>query len=127
MGRTLIVRSFAPKIERTQLLALLSFEMIGKIDPSPVANSFSQDLAVKNPAGGEPNLSVTPAKSLGPKDLTGADYRLVIEKSSETGTYVYKTLNSFTGEVVSQRPAEDLLQIGASAQYAPGSIVSSKA
>jgi hypothetical protein len=101
--------------------------MIGKIDTSPVANSGYQDLAVKKPAGGEANLSSATLKSLGPKDLTGADYRLIIEKSSETGSYVYKTLNSFTGEVVSQRPAEDLLQMGATAQYAPGSIVSSRA
>ena len=101
--------------------------MIGKIDLSPVGNSVYQDLSVKNPVGGGENLSPVLAKSLGPKDLTGADYRLVIERSSETGSYVYKTLNSFTGEVVSQRPAEDLLQMGASAQYAAGSIVSARA
>lgn len=121
------MQSFAPIIERIQPFALLCFEMIGKIDPSPVPNSGFQDLAVKIPAADSANLSSSARKSLSPKELIGADFRLVIERSSETGNYVYKTLNSFTGEVVSQRPAEELVQMGASAQYAPGSIINSRA
>ena len=101
--------------------------MIGKIDPAPIRNSGDQDLAVKNAAGGGANLLGATVKSLGQKDLTGADYRLVIEKSRETGSYVYKTLNSYTGEVVSQRPAEELLQMGTSSQYAPGAIINARA
>lgn len=60
------------------------------------------------------------------KTLTEADYRLVIERNPNTGSYIYKTLNAFTGEVVSQRPAEAVLKMGDSLSYLPGSMVNSK-
>ncbi len=60
------------------------------------------------------------------KILTEADYRLVIERNPNTGSYIYKTLNAITGEVVSQRPAEAVLKMGDSQNYVPGSMVSSK-
>jgi flagellar protein FlaG len=51
----------------------------------------------------------------------------VIEKSAKTGSYIYKTLNSYTGEVVGQRPAEDVFKMATSSQYSPGLIVNAKA
>jgi hypothetical protein len=101
--------------------------MIGKIDTSPVLNSAAQDLSGKKTEGLKPNLSDAPPTVVGANALTEVDYRLVIEKSPKTGGYVYKTLNSFTGEVVSQRPAEDVFKLAGSAQYAPGLVVSAKA
>lgn len=101
--------------------------MIGKIDSNPLSNGFAQDLMAKKPEGPVANLSEMVAKTTGAKPLTEADYRLVIEKSARTGSYVYKTLNSFTGEVVSQRPAEDVVKMGSSSQYAPGGVVNAKA
>jgi len=101
--------------------------MTGKIVSSLVLNSVSEGLTGKKTVGSPANLSETAPKVPGTKPLTEADYRLVIEKSINTGGYVYKTLNSFTGEVVSQRPAEDVLKLAGSTQYAPGLVVSAKA
>jgi hypothetical protein len=101
--------------------------MSGKIDSSPVLNSASEGQAGQKTVGLTANLSEAAPKVSGTKPLIEADYRLVIEKSIKTGGYVYKTLNSFTGEVVSQRPAEDILKLACSTQYAPGLVVSAKA
>ena len=56
-----------------------------------------------------------------------ADLRLVIEEGSTAGSYVYKTVNRLTGEVVSQFPQESLLQMRDDAEYAVGSVVNAKA
>ena len=101
--------------------------MIENIGSSSVVNSAAQDLSVKKTEGLTANLSETLSKVPSTKTLIESDYRLVIEKSPTTGSYIYKTLNSFTGEVVSQRPAEDVFKLGGSAQYAPGLVVSAKA
>lgn len=106
---------------------LLRFKMIGKISPSLVVNSAAQDLSGKKTEVLAANLSQARSKVLDTNALAESDYRLVIEKNAKTGGYVYKTLNSFTGEVVSQRPAEDVFKLGGSAQYAPGLVVSAKA
>ena len=101
--------------------------MIGKIDQSLVLKSAAQDLSGKKTDSLKANLLPAPSKVVSANALTESDYRLVIEKSPKTGGYVYKTLNSFTGEVVSQRPAEDVFKLGGSAQYSPGLVVSAKA
>jgi hypothetical protein len=69
----------------------------------------------------------SPAVSNVPRPLTDAEYRLVIVPNTERGGYIYKTVNSYTGEVVSQRPDESVKRLGKSAEYVPGSLVSSRA
>lgn len=101
--------------------------MTGKIDSNLGLGGFAQDLAVPKAASPVPNLAEAPSQVSGIRPLIPVDYRLVIEKSAKTGSYVYKTLNSFTGEVVSQRPAEDVFKMATSSQYSPGLIVNAKA
>lgn len=101
--------------------------MIGKIDSNLTSGGLAEDLAVVRPADQAPNLAKVPSQVPGSRALIPVDYRLVIEKSTKTGSYIYKTLNSFTGEVVSQRPAEDVFKMGTSNQYSPGLIVNAKA
>lgn len=62
-----------------------------------------------------------------PKSLSESDYRLVIERNSATGGYIYKTLNAITREVISQRPAEAMSKLGDSALYRPGAVINTKA
>ncbi len=52
-----------------------------------------------------------------------ADLRLVIEDDKAAGSYVYVTINSVTGEVVSQVPREQLLKMREDPGYKPGSII----
>ena len=110
-----------------QQKTLLRFEMTGKIDSNLGLSGFAQDLTAPKVAVPKPDLAEAPSQVSGARALIPVDYRLVIEKSAKTGSYVYKTLNSFTGEVVSQRPAEDVFKMAASSQYSPGLIVNAKA
>jgi len=101
--------------------------MTGKIDSNLVSGGSAQELAATKAAGQLANLPEAATKGSVARALVPVDYRLVIEKSAKTGSYVYKTLNSFTGEVVNQRPAEDLFKMASSNQYSPGLIVNAKA
>ena len=71
------------------------------------------------PAKPHPETSQAPAK---PVD-SDADLRLVIEDDKAAGSYVYVTINSVTGEVVSQVPREQLLKMREDPRYTPGSII----
>ena len=52
-----------------------------------------------------------------------ADLRLVIEDDKAAGSYVYVTINSVTGKVVSQIPREQLLKMREDPGYKPGSVI----
>ena len=71
------------------------------------------------PAPAPPGQSQTPAPQTG----DDADLRLVIEDDKAAGSYVYVTINSVTGEVVSQVPREQLLKMREDPDYKPGSII----
>jgi flagellar protein FlaG len=50
------------------------------------------------------------------------DLRLVIEEDSTTGTYVYKTVDRRTGDVLQQFPREDVLRFKQAEHYDPGEV-----
>ena|SRR5579872_5783823 len=54
------------------------------------------------------------------------DLRLVIEEDKAAGSYVYKTVDSRTGKVISQVPREEVLRMREASSYAPGSVVNSR-
>jgi flagellar protein FlaG len=56
-----------------------------------------------------------------------ADMRLVIEEDKASGSYVYKTVNRVTGEVVQQLPREQVLQLKEQVDYVAGNVVRTKA
>jgi flagellar protein FlaG len=56
-----------------------------------------------------------------------AHYRLVIEEGPAKGTFVYKTLNSDTGEVIRQFPREEVVRLSAADTYAKGMVADTKA
>jgi flagellar protein FlaG len=74
------------------------------------------------PAPASPGPSQTPAPQAG----NDADLRLVIEDDKAAGSYVYVTINSVTGEVVSQVPREQLLKMREDPGYQPGSVTDSR-
>ena len=56
-----------------------------------------------------------------------ARYRLVIEEGPQSGSFIYKTLDRITGEVVKQLPREQVVDLMRTAQYSAGSVIDTKA
>lgn len=52
-----------------------------------------------------------------------ARYRLVIEQGPRAGSFVYKTLDRETGEVVRQLPSEEVLQLRQRDDYGAGAVI----
>lgn len=70
------------------------------------------------------------AKSSEPRAPAGpdpVDLRLIIEEDQASGSYVYKTVNRVTGEVLQQFPRADILKLHAEHQYTTGSVISTEA
>ncbi len=82
--------------------------------------TFGQKPAPQKPATSEP--ATPPAQ--GP-DL--ADMRLVIEEDKASGSYVYKTVNRLTGEVIQQLPRDQVLKMRDQVDYVVGRVVRTKA
>jgi flagellar protein FlaG len=53
--------------------------------------------------------------------------RLVIEEDKAAGSYVYKTINRLTGEVVQQLPRDQVLKLREALEYEAGDVVRAKA
>lgn len=51
-------------------------------------------------SGGRPNQQSDPSR-----------YRLVIEEGAQPGSFVYKTLDRLTGEIIRQLPREEVLKL----------------
>ena len=72
--------------------------------------------------GNEP--PVTPASS----DVEqAAQYRLVIEEGPTIGSFIYKTMDSATGEIVRQFPREQVLRMAESGGYSAGGLIDTSA
>ncbi|HEV2082480.1 MAG TPA: hypothetical protein VGR32_08490 [Brevundimonas sp.] len=56
-----------------------------------------------------------------------ARYRLVIEEGPSAGSYIYKTLDRLTGEVVRQLPREKVVELMQGPHYASGSVIDTSA
>ena len=52
-----------------------------------------------------------------------ARYRLVIEQGPRAGSFVYKTLDRETGEVVRQLPSEEVLKMRQRDDYGVGAVI----
>jgi flagellar protein FlaG len=54
------------------------------------------------------------------------DLRLVIEEDEASGTFIYKTINRLTGEVVLQLPREEIVKMRAAIDYQAGDLIQTK-
>jgi flagellar protein FlaG len=87
----------------------------------------------------EKTIRAVPAVIAEPSPKSGADreansraaadaerlsrYRLVIEQGSRAGSFVYKTLDRETGEVVRQLPSEEVMQMRQRDDYGVGAVI----
>ena len=51
-------------------------------------------------------------------------YRLLIEEGPRKGSFVYKTMDSLTGEIIRQFPREQLVKIAQADTYDKGAVIS---
>jgi flagellar protein FlaG len=56
-----------------------------------------------------------------------ADLRLVIEEVGNTGSFVYKTVDRRTGQVVNQLPREEVVKLRESETYSAGAVIKAQA
>ncbi len=56
-----------------------------------------------------------------------ARYRLVIEEGSQPGSFIYKTLDSVTGEVIRQLPREEVVRLASADRYDAGALIDTSA
>lgn len=69
-----------------------------------------------------------PAQPAAPQPSTDpGDFQLVIEEDKAAGSFVYKTVDRRTGEVVSQLPREQILRLREAFDYVAGAVVRTKA
>ncbi|MFN4177922.1 hypothetical protein [Phenylobacterium sp.] len=71
--------------------------------------------------------SYTTSRDTTPVTPEPVDLRLIIEEDQASGSYVYKTVNRRTGEVVLQLPRAEVLRMREEADYAAGSVIRTKA
>ena len=98
-----------------------------------MTNNVAIQPATADPSVGQSSFS--PAEILSPaavaQDQTAvsdpADLRLVIEEDKAAGTFVYKTVDWRTGEVVQQLPREEVLRLRESESYSAGQVLATKA
>lgn len=62
-----------------------------------------------------------------PPSSEPVDLRLIIEEDQASGSYVYKTVNRRTGEVILQLPRAEVLRMREEADYAAGAVIRTKA
>ena len=90
----------------------------------PSAPSSASPFAVPGlPADGRdvsaPPKDAPPVADDGPQP---GDLRLVIEQDPDSGSYVYKTVDRRTGDILQQFPREDILRMKQAEHYDPGEV-----
>jgi flagellar protein FlaG len=79
----------------------------------------------RKPSAGQPDSGAAAEREVPIRD--SADLRLIIEEDQASGTYVYKTVNRRTGEVVQQFPRQEVLRLREETGYVAGAVIRTKA
>ena len=79
----------------------------------------------QNPPIQRPDTGASAARAAPSQDPV--DLRLVIEEDSASGSYIYKTVNRLTGEVLMQFPRDQILKMHEQIDYEAGSVIRTKA
>ncbi len=90
---------------------------VAAIAPAPDPQ-FQPATAAAQPAQSEPPAT---------KGQDPAETRLVIEMDKASGSFVYKTINRLTGEIVQQLPRAEVLKLRDGTEYEAGSVVRTNA
>lgn len=63
------------------------------------------------------------ANQSSPESIPAYKLKLTIDKDPDTGEYIYRAIDRYTGEVVRQFPQKELLELRKSNAYKAGSVV----
>lgn len=85
-------------------------------DPTYGQRQASQQRPTAEPAADGPAGAPDPA-----------DMRLIIEEDKASNSYVYKTVDRLTGEVIQQLPRDQVLKLRERTDYVAGNVVRTKA
>ena len=77
---------------------------VAAVSPTPSGQGVTRSQTTKNAEG-------------------SARYRLVIEEGPSAGSFIYKTLDSVTGEVVRQFPREQVVRLAEARNYDAGAVI----
>ena len=80
---------------------------------------------VADPASSAPQPA--PRKEAPAKEPAMQAVRLVIEEDQNSGSFVYKTVDRVSGEVLRQYPREELLRMQHREEYAAGDVIKTRA
>jgi flagellar protein FlaG len=82
--------------------------------------TYGQNPPIQRPDTGASAVAAAPR-------LDPVDLRLVIEEDQASGSYIYKTINRLTGEVLMQFPRDDVLKMHERLDYQAGAVIRAKA
>lgn len=74
-----------------------------------------------------PRLDTSTSATRAAQSQDPVDMRLVIEEDKASNSYVYKTVNRLTGEVIQQLPRDTVLKLREQIDYEAGDVVRTKA
>ncbi len=94
----------------------------GSATESPIQQEQDPQAASKDVAD-----TLLSARLSAPLPINRANTHLVIEKDESTGSFVYKSVDRETGEIIKQYPREEVLRAIAIASDAEGLIIDTKA
>ena len=102
---------------------------IAPVASTPEARPLKAEPVAKNPAQQriEARAAKEKAKTAEPTGPDVAEMRLVIEMDQASGSFIYKTINRLTGEVVQQLPRAEVLKLRDAGQYTAGTVIRTKA
>ena len=96
-----------------------------------MANKVAPFAATPDPTFGRhssnPQTEGGPAPAPVVPSTDPVDLRLIIEEDKASGSYIYKTVNRVTGEVIQQLPREEVLRMRDGSSYVAGVVVRTKA
>jgi flagellar protein FlaG len=91
-------------------------------------SNVSNTAAVNDPGLTFPQTpAVQPNDAVASEIEQAADFRLVIEEDQASGSYVYKTLDRRTGQVIQQFPREEVLKLKDDQAYNAGGLINARA
>ena len=93
-------------------------------------NKVAAFAATPDPTFGQKRSPAPPVQGeakTAPGHPESADLRLVIEEDQASGSYVYKTIDRRTGEVIQVLPRAKILRMRDATRYSAGAVIRTKA
>lgn len=112
-------------IEATKATGSLATPVAAVEAPRPVTRQAEQSPAEESAARKAAETVEAALRNMEPP-LMGQHERLSIARDEATGTFIYRSIDKATGEVIRQWPVESMLQFKAYLRHAEGVLIDSR-